>query len=94
MRISRLAGKLGGFSRAQCMQFHPPDLGQLRVSLGRTASELTTRKALGLAHGCGSKPMGSHFGVGAPPILEGGDWGVHRGYDLDFDSWHPCWSLL
>ena len=22
------------------------------------------------AHGCGSKPMGSHFGVGAPPILE------------------------
>ena len=20
--------------------------------------------------GCGSKPMGSHFGVGAPPILE------------------------
>ena len=31
--------------------------------------------------GCGSKPMGSHFGVGAPPILVyfGGDWDVHWG---------------
>ena len=28
------------------------------------------------------KPMGSHFGVGAPPILVylSGDWDVHRGY--------------
>ena len=45
--------------------------------------------------GCGSKPMGSHFGVfGAPPILEPileGDWDVHWGYDLDFDPW-PCES--
>ena len=31
--------------------------------------------------GCGSKPIGSHFGVGAPPIS------VHWGYDLDFDPW-------
>ena len=23
-----------------------------------------------LSYGCGSKPTGSHFGVGAPPILE------------------------
>ena len=30
-------------------------------------------------HGCGSKPMESHFGVGAPPILVyfSGDWDVH-----------------
>ena len=38
--------------------------------------------------GCGSKPMGSHFGVGAPPILEPilvvGLVDVHWGYDLDF----------
>ena len=44
----------------------------------------------------GLKPKGNitigsiHFGVGAPPMLEpilGGDWDVHRGYDLDFDPW-------
>ena len=31
-----------------------------------------------------SKPMGSHFGVGAPPILVyvGGDWDVHWGYGV------------
>ena len=31
--------------------------------------------------------MGSHFGVGAPPILVyfSGDWDVHWGYDLAFD---------
>ena len=35
--------------------------------------------------------MGSHFGVGAPPILVNfsEDWDVHWGYDLDFDQW-PC----
>ena len=39
-------------------------------------------------YGCGSKPMGSHFGVGAPPILVNrGDWDVHWGYDLHFDPW-------
>ena len=31
--------------------------------------------------GCGSKPMGSHLGIGAPPIF------VHCDYDLDFDPW-------
>ena len=32
--------------------------------------------------------MGSHFGVGAPPILVySGDWDVHWGYDLAFDPW-------
>ena len=33
--------------------------------------------------------MGSHFGVGAAPILVyfSGDCDVHRGYDLDFDPW-------
>ena len=32
----------------------------------------------------GSKPMGSHFGVGAPPILVyfSGDWDVHWGHGL------------
>ena len=36
----------------------------------------------------GSTPMGSHFGVGAPPILVdfSGDWDVHWGYDLGFDT--------
>ena len=42
-------------------------------------------------HGCGSKPMGSHFGVfGAPLICLSyfiGDWDVHWGYDLGFDPW-------
>ena len=35
------------------------------------------------------KPMGSHFGVGAPSILVyfSGDWDVHWGYDLDSDPW-------
>ena len=30
-----------------------------------------------------------HFGVGAPAIFINfsGDWDVHRGYDLDFDTW-------
>ena len=37
--------------------------------------------------GCGSTPMGSHFGVGAPPILEPILVGIHWGYDLDFDPW-------
>ena len=37
---------------------------------------------LGIPNGCGSKLMGSHFGVGAPPILVyfNGDWDVHWGY--------------
>ena len=32
--------------------------------------------------GCGSKPMGCHFGPGAPPSLVyfSGDWDVHCGY--------------
>ena len=36
----------------------------------------------------GSKPIGSHFGVGAPPILVyfSGDWDVHWGYG-GFDPW-------
>ena len=35
-------------------------------------------------NGCGSKPMGSHFGVGALPILVyfSGDWHVHWGYGI------------
>ena len=35
-------------------------------------------------YGCGSKPMGSHFGVGAPPIRVyfSGDWDVHRRYGI------------
>ena len=41
--------------------------------------------------GCGSKPMGCHFGVGAPPILEPIlveiESDVHWGYDLDFGPW-------
>ena len=39
----------------------------------------------------GSKPMGSHFGVGEFNthfrLYFSGDWDVHRGYDLDFDPW-------
>ena len=39
---------------------------------------------IALTYGCGSKPMGSHFGVGAPPILVyfSGDWDVHWGYGI------------
>ena len=36
-------------------------------------------------YGCGSKPMGSHFGVGAPPAFFCGDCDVHWGYGRDFD---------
>ena len=38
--------------------------------------------------GCGSKPMGSHFGVGAPPILVyfNGNWDNHWGHGI-FDLW-------
>ena len=49
-------------------------------------------------HGCGSKPMVSHFGVGAPPTLVyfGGEWDVHWGYGL-LTHGHIClfedWSL-
>ena len=41
--------------------------------------------------------LGSHFGVGAPPILVyfSGGWDVHWVYDLDFDPWpsiaFPSW---
>ena len=33
---------------------------------------------------CQSKPMGSHFGVGAPPLLVyfSKDWDVHWGYGV------------
>ena len=44
-------------------------------------------------NGCGSKPMGSHFGVGAPPILvySSRDWDVH--WVRNFDPWpnQPMW---
>ena len=45
-------------------------------------------------HVCGSKPMGSHFGVGAPPIFVylSGDWDVHWGYGIlthGHISWLP-----
>ena len=40
-------------------------------------------------HGCGSKPMGSHFGVGAPPILEPilVGIGMFTGGVRGFDPW-------
>ena len=56
------------------------------------ASNLPCSMWLGKICGCGSKPMGSHFGAfGAPPMLVyvSGDWDVHWGYDLGFDPW-PC----
>ena len=49
-------------------------------------------------HGCGSKPMGSHFGVGEftthLKTYFGGDWDVHWGYDFDFDPWPHCFAEL
>ena len=45
----------------------------------------------------GSKPMGSHFGVGAPilePILVGIESDVHWGYDSDFEPWPSGGGLL
>ena len=52
-----------------------------------------------LTSGCGSKPMGSHFGVGEFTThfrtYFSGDWDVHWKYDLDFDSWPSgAWRLL
>ena len=42
-------------------------------------------------NGCGSKPIGTIFGVGSPPILEPvsvvGLGPVHWVHDLDFDPW-------
>ena len=37
-----------------------------------------------MKNGCGLKLMGSHFGIGAPPILVylSGDWDVHWGYGV------------
>ena len=32
--------------------------------------DLRLTRAMLVEYGCGSKPKGSHFGVGAPPILE------------------------
>ena len=39
---------------------------------------------MGSQNGCGSKPMGSHFGVGAPPVLVyfSGDFDVHGVYGI------------
>ena len=43
---------------------------------------LTNSREAEMTFGCGSKPMGSHFGVGAPPILVyfSGEWDIHWGY--------------
>ena len=45
----------------------------------------------GWPFGCGSKPMGSHFGVGEFTThfrtYLSGDWDLHWGCDLDFDPW-------
>ena len=42
-------------------------------------------------YGHGSKPMGSHFGIGEFTTHFrtdfSGDWDVHWGYGLDFDPW-------
>ena len=37
-----------------------------------------------MGNGSGSKPIGTPFGEGAPPILVyfSGDWDVHRGYGI------------
>ena len=41
-----------------------------------------------LRFGCGSKPMGSHFGVGALPILEPMLVGIGMFTEVrDFDPW-------
>ena len=47
-------------------------------------------------NGCGSKPMGSHFGVGAPPILVyfSGDWDVHWGYGILTHGHCGCGSKI
>ena len=46
-------------------------------------------------YGCGSKPMGSHFGVGAPPILEPIFLGIgmFTGGERNFDPW-PYGSIF
>ena len=55
---------------------------RLLTSVRRTATPLwssmtSDQRRQGLStHGCGSKPMGSHVGIGAPPIVVyfSGDW--------------------
>ena len=44
--------------------------------------------------GHGSKPMGSHFGIGAPPILVflfSGDWDAHRSHGV-LTHGHMAWN--
>ena len=38
--------------------------------LGSPSKLMTRAPGFDIRHGHGSKPMGSHFGLGAPPILE------------------------
>ena len=54
------------------------------VLIEKLASLLGRSEQSGQRACCGSKRMGSHFGVGAPPILVyfSGDWVVHWGYGV------------
>ena len=50
-----------------------------------------------LAHGCGSKPMGSHFRVGEFTLFRtyfSGDWDVHWGYGLLTHGPHELFNLI
>ena len=56
-----------------------------RHLVGRLFRETPSKREGAPRYGCGSIPMGSHFGVGAPPILEpilvvglGGSLGANR----------------
>ena len=54
-------------------------------NLGRACTSSKSEwSRIGAETNGGSKPMGSHFGVGAPPMLVyfSGDWDVHWGYGL------------
>ena len=50
----------------------------------RSRSRWPLAARTGNRHGCRSKLMGSHLGIGAPPILVhlSGDWDVHKGYGI------------
>ena len=60
-------------ARRQCLR----GLNEVHIPRGQPGSSFCLRPTCG----CGLKPMGSYFGVGAPPMLVdfSGDWDVHWG---------------
>ena len=88
MRLEGLQGFRASMAGMQTELMRGPRSGKPKVQSTWQLVRCTTC-------GCGSKPMGSHFGVGAPSILVyfSRDWDVHWGYDLDFELWLRMYHL-